>query len=564
MEALAHGSCRPYVKEFFRKDGSRVPVLVGGTILPDRRTGVFFVLDRTAQEAAEAALRTWADAFAHAAQGIAITDPESNRIRFANPAFAAMHGMSVEEIAGTPVAELYAPRERDAVDGYAATANRDGRITFESWHVRRDGSEFPVAVDVTTVRGPDGEPRYRIANVQDISERRRIEDQLRQAARMEAVGQLAGGVAHDYNNLTLVMLGYADFALRRLAADHPAAADVREIRQAAERAARLTSQLLAFSRRQVLQPTVLDPNQVVGELTKMLGRLLGEHIELALHLAPAAGHVRADRGSLEQVLVNLAVNSRDAMPRGGRLTIATGAVELSASRARELGDLRPGPHVRITVHDTGSGMDEATQARIFEPFFTTKPVGRGTGLGLAMVYGTIQQSGGGIAVTSAPGEGATFELYLPRVADDAAEEERREPPPPRGRERILLVEDDPSVRGLAARTLEDLGYAVRAAGSADEAREMVASAGGEPPELLVTDVIMPGDSGRRLAEDLRARLAELRVLFMSGYTDDAVLAHGVSRASAHFLQKPFTPDGLARKVREVLDAPAHRDERRGG
>jgi CheY-like chemotaxis protein len=291
----------------------------------------------------------------------------------------------------------------------------------------------------------------------------------------------------------------------------------------------------------------------------MLGRLLGENIELALHLAPAAGHVRADRGSLEQVLVNLAVNARDAMPGGGRLTIATGAVDLPAARARELGDLRPGPHVRITVHDTGSGMDEATQARIFEPFFTTKPTGRGTGLGLAMVYGTIQQSGGGIAVTSAPGEGATFELFLPRIADRVAEQDRREPPPPRGRERVLVVEDDPSVRGLAARTLEELGYSVRAAGSAEEARETAAA---EPPELLVTDVVMPGDSGRRLAEDLGARLPGLRVLFMSGYTDDAVLAQGVSHATAPFLQKPFTPDALARKVREVLDA-GHRGDPRG-
>lgn len=371
---------------------------------------------------------------------------------------------------------------------------------------------------------------------------------------MEAVGRLAGGVAHDFNNLLTAISGHAQILLEDLPADDPARADIEEISRAADRAADLTRQLLAFSRKQMLRPQVLDPNALIGEIQKMLRRLIGEDIELITRLAPDLGAVRADPGQLEQVIMNLAVNARDAMPTGGRLLIETRNVELGEDDARRLAPLQPGPHVVLIVSDTGAGMDESTRERIFEPFFTTKEKGKGTGLGLSTVYGIVQQSGGHIWVYSEPGQGTTFKIYLPRV--DARPEAAPAPSDAdgahNGREVVLLVEDEDAVRSLARRILEKRGYTVLTARTGPEALRIAERHDG-PIHLILTDVVMPEMSGRELAERIAPTRPDARTLFMSGYTEDDVLRRGVLNEGAAFLEKPFTPSALAQKVREVLD-----------
>jgi nitrogen-specific signal transduction histidine kinase/CheY-like chemotaxis protein len=389
----------------------------------------------------------------------------------------------------------------------------------------------------------------------DVTERKRLEEQYRQAQKLEAVGRLAGGVAHDFNNLLTVSNGYADLLPAHVRGDDEAREAVEEIRRAGERASSLTRQLLTFSRNQVLQPRLLDLNAIIAVTGKMLRRLLGEDIALAVTLDPALGRVRADPGHLEQVLLNLCVNARDAMPRGGKLTIETRNVELDDAFARAHLEVRPGPYVLLAVSDTGVGMTAEVKAHIFEPFFTTKGLGKGTGLGLATVYGILQQSGGAIGVYSEAGRGTTFKVYLPR-ADGSGPEEGDRPEAaatPRGNETVLVAEDEGPVRVLVGEVLRAYGYGVLEANDGAEAIR-VAEGNAGPIDLLVTDVVMPGMSGRALAQHLALR-PSLKVLYVSGYTDDAVVRHGVLEAETAFLQKPFRPDDLARKVRAVLDAP---------
>jgi nitrogen-specific signal transduction histidine kinase/ActR/RegA family two-component response regulator len=390
--------------------------------------------------------------------------------------------------------------------------------------------------------------------VNDVTERKQLEEQLRQSQKMEAVGQLAGGVAHDFNNLLTAITGYSELTLRWLPEDSAMRHNVLEIKKAGERAASLTRQLLAFSRRQVLQPVVLDINSLVTDVSKMLRRLVGEDIEFITLLRPEAGRINADPGQIEQVLMNLVVNARDAMPRGGKLIIETANVELDEAYADRHVAVNPGSYVMLAVSDTGTGMDEETRARIFEPFFTTKEEGKGTGLGLSTVYGIVKQSGGNVWVYSEVGRGTTFKIYLPRVAEDTQEQvpavEREELL--RGTETILLTEDEGLVRRLVREALETYGYTVLETTSGGEAISACEGYDG-PIHLLVTDVIMPGMDGRELANELTRLRPEMRVLFMSGYTDDAIVHHGVLDADMPFLQKPFSPDDLARKVREVLD-----------
>jgi CheY-like chemotaxis protein len=370
---------------------------------------------------------------------------------------------------------------------------------------------------------------------------------------LEALGRLAGGIAHDFNNLLTAILGTAQILLEDLGPD-PRRADAEEIRDAAQRAAALTNQLLAFSRRQLLQPEVLNCNELIADLQRMLRRLLSEDVELRTALAPDLGAVRADPAQLEQVVMNLAINARDAMPAGGVLTIATSNVELHEPPTGEAFVVRPGAYVKLTVTDTGTGMDDATRARIFEPFFTTKELGQGTGLGLATVYGIVKQSDGYIWVTSQAGRGSTFETYLPRVTEKPKRLERiAASGPVRGTETVLLVEDEEAVRALAARVLTSHGYTVLAAGRGDEALALAGSHAGAI-HLVVADVVMPGMSGRDVLDRLRARRSDVRVLFVSGYTDEDVVRHGVLEEGAAFLAKPFTPDSLLRKVRDTLDA----------
>jgi PAS domain S-box-containing protein len=390
-----------------------------------------------------------------------------------------------------------------------------------------------------------------------VTERRSIEEQLRQAQKMEAIGQLAGGVAHDFNNLLTVISGYSDILITGGQLDEGKKALVREISKAGDRAASLTRQLLAFSRRTVLAPRMLDLNALVSDHEKMLRRLIGEDVTLTARLDPLVKCVKADAGQLEQVILNLAVNARDAMPQGGELTIETDNVELDETYAQTHPDVNPGPYVLLAVRDTGCGMTAEVMARIFEPFFTTKGPGKGTGLGLATVYGIVKQSGGHIAVSSEPNRGTTFKIYLP--AFEARPSGKSFPgiqPMPKGSETILLVEDEDAVRAIARHTLESCGYrALEASNGADALRRCTQHQA--RIDLIVTDVVMPGMAGRPLIERLKGLWPDIKVLYMSGYTDDAVIRHGVLQAQAAFLQKPFAPHALATKVREVLDQDQH-------
>jgi PAS domain S-box-containing protein len=427
-------------------------------------------------------------------------------------------------------------------------------IVFETIHRRKDGSTYPVEVRLQVFRTE--QPAVFLAVIQDITERRHLEAQLRQSQRMEAIGRLAGGVAHDFNNLLTVITGRGELVRDHLGTDDPRRRDVELILETAERAASLTRQLLAFSRKQVLAPRVLDLNTVVIETEQMLRRLLGEDINLVTRLDPAGGRVEADPGQIAQVIMNLAVNARDAMPEGGTLTIETGHVDLDEAAVRNHGlDVRPGAHVLLAVSDTGVGMDAETRAHLFEPFFTTKEQSKGTGLGLSTIYGIIKQSGGHVWVYSEPGHGTTFKIYLPRVeAPVGLPSAKAAPSPPRGgTETIVVVEDEEHVRALVCQILDGRGYTVLDARNGHEALDLCARHQG-PIHLMVTDVVMPLMSGRDLAERVVRTRPELKILYVSGYTDNVIAHHGVLKKGFALVQKPFTAETLARKVREVLDA----------
>ncbi|HEY6158645.1 MAG TPA: response regulator [Gemmatimonadales bacterium] len=434
--------------------------------------------------------------------------------------------------------------------GEGPVLNRRVEITG----LRRDGREIPVELAITPMR-LEGAWLFS-AFVRDISERHLLESQLRQAQKMEAVGRLAGGIAHDFNNLLTAVLGSVDLVLDELGPEAPARGDVEEIRKAALRAGELTRQLLAFSRQQVLAPQVLDLNALVANMGKLLRRLIGEDVELRTALAPDLGAVKADPGQMEQVIANLVVNARDAMPAGGRLTVETANAELDKDYADQHFPAPPGSYVLLAVSDTGTGMDPETKGRIFEPFFTTKEKGKGTGLGLATVYGVVKQSGGYIWVYSEPGQGTAFKIYLPRVREAPGPARPGPAPaaPLRGSETLLLVEDDEMVRHLVSRMLKSRGYTVLAASDGTHALRQLESHRGAI-DLLITDVVMPGMSGREVAQRVAALQPQAKVLYLSGYTDDAIVRHGMLEPGIAFLQKPFSADVLARKVREVLDAP---------
>jgi len=390
------------------------------------------------------------------------------------------------------------------------------------------------------------------AIAEDVTERRMLEDQFRQAQKMEAVGRLAGGVAHDFNNLLMVISGYTEVILTMLDVNSPLHEKGRAIQQAADRATTLTRQLLAFSRKQMLELKIVDVNTIVEDMERLMRPLIGENIDLVTKLAPEAGHTRADAGQLEQVLMNLVVNAKDAMPNGGKLTIQTQNVSEIEGQRRGPTFIRPGHYVLLSVSDTGVGMDKETQSRIFEPFFTTKEMGKGTGLGLSTVYGIVKQSGGYVMVRSEEGRGSTFQIYLPRVEGTA---EKQPAPAPRaemgGSETVLLVEDEDSVRELIRETLTAKGYKVIEAAHG-EAGLAVAAAYSGKIDLVISDLVMPGLGGRAMVHELAKTRPESKVLFLSGYTEDAVSSEGVLDGGTAFLQKPFTLQSLSRKVREVL------------
>ncbi len=484
--------------------------------------------------------------------GIAISSIGEDRYLDVNDAFLAMIERDRDDVLGRTVTEVGVWQDPSAPAGVLEELRQNGTVRDRDLELRTKHGETRLAMASFEQIELGGRPCL-LALVHDLSERRRLEDQLRQSQKMEAVGRLAGGVAHDFNNLLAVITGYCDLLLRKMAPEGDERADIEEIRNAADGASSLTRQLLAFSRRQVVEPRVLDLNDVVAKMERMLKRITGEDIELATHFAPQLPSIRADAGQMEQVLLNLVVNARDAMPTGGRLLIETDAVELDESYGRDHPAERPGKYVMLAVTDTGIGMDAQTQAHIFEPFFTTKEVGEGSGLGLATVYGIVKQSEGFIWVYSEVGTGTTFKVYLPQVDQKAdAPVVAVEPTSLQGTEAILVVEDSPQLRSLMREVLEMHGYRVLDASTGRAALE-VATQPGTHIDLLLTDVIMPGMNGRELADTLTAKQPGLKVVFASGYTADALTRYGVGTGSG-YLQKPFSPKILASKVREILDA----------
>ena len=475
-----------------------------------------------------------------------------------NPALVAMLGYESE--ADLLAANLVRDVIRDPEEGVRLLQQyrQRGRVDgIEAQWSRKDGTPVPVRLSGRAVLDERGALEGCEIIAEDASERWHLEEQLRRAQKMEAVGRLAGGVAHDFNNLLTIVMGYSDLLLERLGATDAMRAYVEEIKKAGERAASLTRQLLAFGRRQVLAPHVLDLNTVVTNVDKMLRRLIGENIELILVSEPELGRVKADPGQIEQVILNLVLNARDAMPQGGHLTLETANVELNEGYARIHTSVLPGRYVMLVVSDSGIGMDAETQAHIFEPFFSTKEKGKGTGLGLATVYGIVKQSGGHIWLYSEPGKGTAFKIYLPTVPQAVSKAVEAAPERhslSRESETILLVEDEEGVRDLAGRILELKGYKVITAANPTVAAQVFERHEG-PIHLLLTDVVMPTMSGPQLAEHLALLRPGLMILYMSGYTDNAILPHSILEEGTQFLQKPFTPEALAHKVRKILDAP---------
>jgi PAS domain S-box-containing protein len=506
---------------------------------------------------AEAALRASEERFRalveHSSDTLVLLDA-TGRVVYASPSIGRHLGWKVGDMVGRSIFEFVHPDDRGLVSARIADLLRHPhRAVTAEIRLRHTDNSWRVMEGLGVNHLDDPSVRAVVFNARDVTERRRLEDQLRMSQKMEAVGQLAGGVAHDFNNLLTAILGYCNLLLEDVPADSPLRPDLAEIRSAGERAAELTRQLLAFSRRQILNPQIVDITDLAGKVEKLLRSALHEDIELVISLAPEVPPVRIDPISFEQILLNLAVNGRDAMPGGGRLTIETAAAEIDEAFARAHIPMTTGSYALLTIRDTGRGMDESIRARIFEPFFTTKQQGKGSGLGLASVYGIVKQSGGYIWVDSEPGRGTTFAIYLPAV-----EAEREAPPADdgpsnaadRGWETVLLVEDEDAVRALAREVLRRHGYAVLEARHGLDALR-VAERHGDDIHLMVTDVVMPHMGGRDLAERLSALRPNMKILFMSGYEDRAEL-HGSTREAA-ILHKPFTPDGFARKVRTILD-----------
>src|SRR5213593_2332221 len=572
--------------ELLRDSGLDVPfIIVSGTIGEEKAVAAMKagasdyvskdnlkrlvpVIEREVREAAgrrerhrtEAALRasevSYSTLVEHSPVGIYRSNREG-RFLSVNAALDRIlgHAPAAEVLQLDMARDVYAdPAERRRLLERDTYTDRQYDEVEATWK-RKDGARLTVQLSVRAVR-QGARVEYYETFVRDVTEQRRLQQQLVQSQKMEAVGRLAGGIAHDFNNLLTVITSYSDLLLQDLGGEDPKREDVEQVRKAAEGAAALTRQLLAFSRQQVLAPRVVSLSVVVQGVEKMLRRVIGEDVDLVTALDLNVGSVKADVGQLEQVLMNLAVNARDAMPTGGKLTIETANVEHDPDYAREREATLLRRFVMLAVSDTGIGMDEATKARIFEPFFTTKEPGKGTGLGLATVYGIVQQAGGFIWVYSEPGHGTTFKIYLPQVEAPLEGRAVGAAPGdlPRGTETILLVEDAAAVRAVTRQVLERQGYTVLEAAHGAAALQTAAGHPG-PIHLLLTDVVMPVLSGRQLADQLARLRPDAKVLYASGYTDDAVVRHGVLEAGISYLQKPFTADSLARKVREVLDRP---------
>ncbi len=514
---------------------------------------VFSMHDVTKRKRAEDEIRKLSRAVEQSPASVAITDPDG-RIEYVNPTFTRITGYTLEEVRGKNPRILKSgetPDEEYKRLWQTITSGREWRGEFHNR--KKDGSMFWASASVSPIRTESGNTVYYLGIQEDITAQKLLEEQLRQAQKMEAVGRLAGGVAHDFNNLLTIINGHAQLLIESAQEAGGGNPHLDEILKAGERAAALTRQLLAFSRKQVVALRALDLNHVIEDIQKMLRRLIGEDVELTINSGKSLGLVMADAGQIEQVLMNLVVNARDAMPHGGRLMVETMNTTLDEDYAGSHFDVRSGDYVMLAVSDTGVGMDSEVLRRVFEPFFTTKEPGRGTGLGLATVYGIVKQCGGHINVYSEPGQGTTFRAYFPRIgAPDKSDNVKQEQAGAlAGWETILVVEDEAGVRSLIRAALESKGYKVLVASNPDEAEAMAGKHQGAL-HLLLTDVIMPGRNGKVLADALQRTRTDLRVLYMSGYTADAIGHHGVLDSNVEFLPKPFTSRELLKKVREVL------------
>jgi PAS domain S-box-containing protein len=525
----------------------------------DRMTEAIATRGAEREQAREALLRSeekYRSIVRNSPLGIYRTTPEG-RFLMVNPALVTMLGYDSEE--GLLKVDLNTdvflrPGERRRILEENLPREPGTALVIETEWKRKDGKVLHVRASGTAVRNADGSPAYYEVFVEDETDRRALETQFLHSQRLEAVGRLAGGIAHDFNNLLSVILGYCDILAGRLEGESEIRSKLEEIGKAAQRAAELTRQLLAFSRKQVLDMKVVNLSDVILQARNMFQRLIGEDIELLLNLSPDSGRVRIDPGQLEQVIMNLVINARDAMPRGGKLVIETHQVDFNEPQHRLHGEaiMAAGSYALVAVTDSGCGMEEETLRQIFEPFFTTKEAGKGTGLGLSTVYGIVKQSGGYIWAYSEVGVGTTMKIYLPRIEGKSeSAPDRTAAPPGRGSETVLVVEDDASIRDLIRQFLEAYGYRILTAGGSDEALR-IAGAHPGPIHLMVTDVIMPGGSGTHLAERLVRTRPEVKILYISGYSDDAISVHGVLKEGTFFLSKPFTRDMLASKVREVL------------
>jgi two-component system cell cycle sensor histidine kinase/response regulator CckA len=533
------------------------------TTLAEIAPSISIALERFAQQRGRqrdlAELQMLDRAIRAVSQGIVITDPHlpDHPIIYASPGFERLSGYSVDEAVGKNCRFLRGPGTDPASVASVRDAIRDGRAcSVEMLNYRKDGTPFWNQLIISPIRDAEGHLTNFVGVQTDVTDRRQLEAQLRQAQKLEAVGRLAGGVAHDFNNLLSVVLSYSEIILAGMNKGDPIRGDLEEIQGAGLRAADLTRQLLMFSRQQVLEPKVLDLNDLLAGMSKMLQRILDADVALISRPARELGAVRADPSSVEQIIMNLVVNARDAMPMGGTLTMETSNVVLDEAYAAAHLGVAPGPHVMLAVTDTGTGIDKATLARIFEPFFTTKASGKGTGLGLTTVFGVVQQSGGSVSVCSEVGKGTTFKVYFPRVDDAPETTPTSEAPRPtsRGTETILLVEDDDRVRLLARNILRRSGYHVIEASNGAEALLRSEEHRGTI-HLLLSDVVMPQMGGPALAKRLTSVRPEMRVLCMSGYADDSNVRHGVVEARIPCIEKPITPVSLTTKVREVLDWP---------